>query len=505
MSSGTCTHHCMSSGTCTITVCPLVHVQSLYVLWYMYNHCMSSGCCSCSQWDPSQRPSLPSILVSLAELLPQSRAERQAEGEGGKRGRLEHQDSLGVVFLSATDSADLAQQESSLAELARMNQAPPTPQQATPTIQQAPTPHTVQLRKPSYEDLYFDEDMASQEIQQKAPPTFTGEMTSLHMAQATQMAHPLGQLPPRGSPYHPQPYQGHAHPYHGPVYDTAVVRDLQAQLDIAQMEADHQLAEQLQMKENSFQFPTTSDNVAPPTSVFPPQPLLDTIKSKRFPELRHVEEATRIHTKAPPRKSKKATPTKIEPMPEKAIPTKGKLASLASLVAKAKPRSPTSTSKPTKKTKSLFSETTAHSSGKAGWSSSVDPPTKSAKKKSSKSSHYIKSWPMGKTKAPYTQPGPPPPTPPPPPPVPPRRLARHKPSPRQLMLKEVQARAPTVARQLKPVETIVKRPFRVGRSHTHTLHTLLHGTVPCGPPRPCGGRLRCRARPVHIPEPHCVV
>lgn len=208
------------------------------------------------------------------------------------------------------------------------------------------------------------------------------------------------------------------------VYTTAAL-DIQAQL-----EADRHLAEQLQMKEHSFQL--AADPVATPHSVFPPQPLLDTIKSKKFPRLKHVED--------------KATPTESDPEP---LPLRKRLGSMLSKTMFKSRREPAK-----EMTHESIPALTKHQKkqkARSVWSHDKDRPTRPT---------------AGKEVTVGAMPGnshtlPPPPAPPLPPPPPPQGMRML--SPRQLMLKEVQTRAPTVARQLRPVETIEKRAFRIGK------------------------------------------
>ena len=437
--------------------------------------------CSCSQWEPSNRPSIPTILALLADFLPTGHIRAKGEGEGKKESRegtLEHQDSLGVVFLSATDSADLHNQNSSLAELARVQQAPP--QQATPIPQSVP-------RRQSFEDLVLSPDS-------KAPPTasnnttspkapYESEMTSYNMAMAQQAAPVDGksertsynmavamQQPPASrrrylgegnapwppyvqpsqldhtppAPRHPwvapQASQAPRHPWVAPQDtnsdDIAMALDIQAQLDQAQVEADRQLAEQLQMKENSFQ---TADPVAPQKSIFPPQPLLDGIKSmgKKFSRTKHAEEQT-----TPPDKTYEALPLrkKLGSMLSKAV---SKTTSSTSSHTHQHHPPPSKMSSHAKKKSEIQNDTGYQNSAGFSHRKELMAPLKSKQGTMASSSHV--------------------PPPPPPPPPPPSGRRKGILSPRQLMLKEVQFRAPTVARQLKPVQTVEKRAFRVGK------------------------------------------
>ena len=185
--------------------------------------------------------------------------------------------------------------------------------------------------------------------------------------------------------------------------DGSLAEEFQAQLNQAQLVADRELAEQLQMKENSFQLPRATDSKATPHSVFPPQSLLDTIRSKKFPQLR----------KTPPTGT---TPT--EATPTGATPTEGSLKrKLGSLISR-----------------KVFKNSSSVAPGNPSWRSKISLAT-----------------PPGAT----------PPLPPPPPPLPPSQ--RSLLSPRQGMLRDVRAHAATVARKLKPVQTIEKRAFRVGQ------------------------------------------
>ena len=439
-------------------------------------------CCSCSEWIPEGRPSLPSILTSLSSLLPHPQTTRD---EKRGRGMLTHQDSLGVVFLSATDSADLSNQDSSLAQLAHQYQAPPPDNQTPPPGNQAPptdhqAPPTDPLRKRSYEDLVLSPDvpLTNQEVTSvnmaiATNPVYISvdERTSLNMALATE---PIRQ-PPSSPPWRRQAlgeghapwqrYTRHQETSEGMQQETidqgtgdqAVARELQAQLLRAQEQTDRELAEQLQMKENSFR---ATDTVALPTSVFPPQPLLDTIKSKKFPQLKHVE----------------ATPT--DATPTESVPLKKRLGSLLSK-ARYKMRksgntspadvtaAPPSGTRPSSKNKStaakLQATPPAHvPRGQVSFAANKSAPVFGDYQNIAGFSHYddyatpqTMKTTVGTMSGTYR-----PPPPPPPPPPPSLRLL----SPRQHLLREVQSRAPTVARQLRPVQTIEKRAFRVGKT-----------------------------------------
>ena len=433
-------------------------------------------CDRCSEWEAGDRPSLPSILTSLSSLLPHP----QPRGERGGKGGREHQDSLGVVFLSATDSADLNNQDEVLARIARQVQEATQPQQAPP---QAPPPAPLNKRT-SYEDLVLSPPPSAVSDEKKRLPTMRAkssgkktsvrvrpepesEMTSYNMAESFQeqeysqpvdwqsertsynMAFGVQSLPfshrTRGErntlptkdttslnmamALNPLYISPSARPSAAPRVSRAMDREsertsynmasgLQAPPEsgrrkhalgegsapwppymgrgevsgqqppagdqqLTQLQLDMQLARQLQMRENSFLLPQDSDRTSSGSSVFPPQPLLDTIKQKKFPPLKHVE----------------ATPTE-------ATPTESSLR------------------------KRLGSLLTRKKSKKSATGSSQAPP------------------------------------PPPPPALPPAR--RHL-SPRQVLLREVQNRAPTVARQLKPVQTIEKRAFRVGESRSRLM------------------------------------
>ena len=388
-----------------------------------------------------------------------------------------------MVFLSATDSADLQNQNSSLADLARVQQAPP--QQATPIPQAVPS----NPRRQSFEDLVLSPDSL-------APPTVTNnttsptapektsynmamalqsfpyesertsynmamalqhpskprvdprsEMTSYNMAVASQVSSNYSRrryLGEGNAPWPPYVHPRHLDPTPRPPKvprppqvpqetnseDIAMALDIQAQLDQAQVEADRQLAEQLQMKENSFH---TADPVAPQKSLFPPQPLLDSIKSmgKKFSRSKHVEEQT-----TPPEQ------------PSEALPLKKKLGSMLSkAVSKTTPSTSShahqhypTPSKRGKKKSGVQNDMGYQNVGGLSRGEMMAP-VKSKQGTMASSSHV--------------------PPPPPPPPLPGRRGRVL--SPQQQMLKEVQSRAPTVARQLRPVQTVEKRAFRVGK------------------------------------------
>ena len=476
---------------------------------------------SCTEWEPGERPSLPAILASLTELLPPTHGRGDGEEGGRGRGRLEHQDSLGVVFLSATDSADLTNQNSALGELARQNQGPPSLQQATPPVP-LPLQRAPLMPKRSYEDLFLGPDVEAPPTQQEdgtsdnmtkalwsphLPADEESERTSYNMAIGLQMpsSHRRqylgeGNAPwPRHKPPSPpyvtpwdvaqQPSQRPRNQHNVPLdsqqqqlvaqegvrdiagvlmtgaseemgrareteradvtvaretgrADVTVAREVQAQLELAQVQADRQLAEQLQMKEHSFQL---TDSVAPPTSVFPPQPLLDTIKSKQFPQLKHVESET--------------TPTESKNNLLKTLKTKKKTSSKAKMKLAKQSVLPAEWNLPAKVATPHHNYSGETLPSKAQLPHSSDHQTIPGR------THHLehRTPPDKKTVGAMTGRTHPAPPPAPPPPPPPTSRARFMPSPRQLMLKEVKHRAPTVARQLRPVQTIVKRPFRVGK------------------------------------------
>ena len=230
--------------------------------------------------------------------------------------------------------------------------------------------------------------------------------------------------------------------------DMVLAINLQAQLDHAQLEADRELAKQLQMKENSFQAtgPTTT-----PSSVFPPQPLLDSIKSKMFPQLKHVE----------------TTPTQAPPTDSS---LKKRLSSLIPRSLSKKP-SPSSSSSSSSRKKPVKPELVTTSLRKERETpppkmpplvrKSQEPPGYPDYQNIGGFSRYdkltappVKTHVLGAMSAS----SPPPPPPPPPPPS----VKRFAPSPRQLMLKYIRAHGANVVRKLRPVQTVEKRAFRVG-------------------------------------------
>lgn len=429
---------------------------------------------SCTEWVPEERPSLPSILTSLSDLQshPQPR-EAEPQGAGPPRARLEHQDSLGVVFLSATDSADLMEQDSSLAQLAQQNLAPPTsnatppaPLNATPShpsdLSREKTSSKTAVSKGRKMKKRGQLDDSTLNMTLRVNPMYSSvdeesERTSLNMAVATQLAVPRAPPPgPRkkalgeGSapwPHYVTSQQGsprahsvvedeetRPHTTSKLAADTMLARDMQAQLNQAQLEADRELAEQLQMKENSFMLPPATNPKATPTSIFPPQPLLNSIKSKMFPRLKHVE----------------TTPTQAPPT-ESSLKKK-----LGSLIPRSLSRTP-----PSSRNNTSTPEVVATPPSKmAPRVKSREPPSYHAYQNIGGFSHYheyttppVERHVVGASAAVH----------PPPPPPPPPAVRKHQPSPRQLMLKDIQAHSSAIARRLRPVQTVEKRAFRVGR------------------------------------------
>lgn len=458
------------------------------------------------------------------------------------------------MFLSATDSDDLANQDSQLVELARKQQAseaPPTSQETTPLQQQlqddyystsspeedslddiiaippqAPPPNQAPFHhKLSYEDLFLLPDVEPKKTpptQQKAPPTLQKapppieyEDTSYNMAVAMQLGYPLGE---HSAPW-PRPQANTSRlktaiqhvakkrkerkEKRGEVEERSVVRraededqllamELQKEMYVAQVEADHQLAEQLQLKENSFRAPgAASEPSSSSSSIFPPSSLLESIRSKKHRKLKHVTD-----TEAPPTRPE-ATPTNQE-----ATPTKSKL---DWLLAKTRHKTPpqnenravsSQQSVPTKKAKSPPSKVAPPPSKVAPPPSKVathlskkaPPPSAMASKVAPPPSKMVsKVAPHGSKAAPPSKPsaqlkkaakkGSPSrtatsavPQAPPPPPIHHVRRPLVVPSPRQQMMKELRAKAPTVAKKLKPVQTVEKRAFRVGRFHLYPSH-----------------------------------
>ena len=420
--------------------------------------------CSCTEWVPEDRPSLPTILTCLATITPPP----PARGEGGGEGRrLHHQDSLGVVFLSATDSADLTSQESTLAQLAQQAQAPPTPH--PPPSEEVTSVNMVTAmttsEKTSVNMATALNHPPAQLYQPPAPVDQVSERTSYNLARAHQAA-PRKRYLGEGSV--PWPRYTEAKEKERET-DKAVAMELQSQMREAQLQADRELAEQLQMRENSFQ---AAHNESQHHSVFPPQPLLDTIKKKKFPQLKHVE-ATPTET----------TPPETPP-PGEVVPLRRKLGSMFSKAfksrsseggakggAKGGAESPPSSRRSTKKTAQPQSPQVR------GQKSEVAVPVPRSKMSSSSLvrgtqhsaavyqnisgfEHYEDhvARPVNRVTVGSLAASHPPPPPPPPPPL----YRRDQIASRQGLLREVRNRAPTVARQLRPVQTIEKRAFRVG-------------------------------------------
>ena len=373
-----------------------------------------------------------------------------SESKDERRGILQHQDSLGVVFLSATDSTDLINQE-----FVQHNKTPPT------------------LHLDSLEKTSFNMSMALNPVYQSPAATTTGysipysiidetnERTSYNMAIAQQAAPPRKRYLGEGNAPWPR-YEEREGKIHS---DSTVARDLQTQLNQVQFLADRELAEQLQMKENSFQ---ATDPVTQTHSIFPPEPLLKTIRTKQFPQLKHVE----------------TTPTKTTPTNE-SLPLRKKFGSMFSKAFKnitssneegSTPQSPPTTKKYNMKKKTSkrvnpqvenvkvqsspiprskmsstsISQGTNHSayqniSGFSRYDDHIAPPVERAT--------------VGASSRPI---------PPPPPPLP-ISIRGQRLSPRQSLLQDVRKKAPTVARQLRPVQTIEKSAFRVGKSHINTM------------------------------------
>ena len=437
---------------------------------------------SCTEWVPEERPSLPSILTSLSDLQshPQPR-EAGPQGAGPPRARLEHQDSLGVVFLSATDSADLMEQDSALAQLAQQNLAPPTSNATPPAPLNATPPHPSDLSREKMSSKMAVSkgrkmkrkkrgllDDSTLNMTLRVNPMYSSvdeesERTSLNMVVATQQAVPRAPPPgPRkkalgegsapwphyvtsqqGSPWAHSVEETRPHATSKLAADTMLARDMQAQLNQAQLEADRELAEQLQMKENSFMLPSATDPKATPTSIFPPQPLLDSIKSKMFPRLKHVETTP---TQAPPTESslKKKLGSLIPRSLSRTPPSSRNNSSTPAVVATPPSKIATPPSKMAPRVKSR------------------EPPSYHAYQNIGGFSHYheytappVERHVVGASAAA-------PPRPPPPPPPPPA-VRKHQPSPHQLMLKDIQAHSAAIARKLRPVQTVEKRAFRVGR------------------------------------------
>ena len=461
------------------------------------------------------------------------------------------------MFLSATDSDDLANQDSQLVELAHRQQAPeapPTSRETTPLQQlqadyystsdeddivsippQAPPPHQPPLHhRLSYEDLFLLPDVEPKKTpptQQKAPPTLQkappltdiveDEATSYNMAVATQLALPLGES---SAPW-PRPKANTSRLRTAVAKTKKVVgmkerrsavrrtedgdqllaRELQREMDLAQMAADHQLARQLQLKENTFQAPGAASESSS-SSVFPPRSLLESIKSMKAPRLKHVTD-----TEAPPTKPE-ATPTKPE-----TTPTKSKLDWLHSKIRHKTPPQNESSSQQaaspalSKKATSPPTKVAPHLSKKAPPPSKVaskvtpppskvaskvaPPPSKVAPPPSKVAPHGSKSVPPSKPSAhgkkvagrgsPSGMPTSAIPQAPPPPPVQHVHRPFVVPSPRQQMMKELRAKAPTVAKKLKPVQTVEKRAFRVGRFHPLSLTPTPLTPSPLTPHRSC--------------------
>lgn len=55
---------------------------------------------SCTQWEAKDRPSITSILSSLAAMLPKQEEKHQQEQQEDYSSYLSHTDSLGHVFVS---------------------------------------------------------------------------------------------------------------------------------------------------------------------------------------------------------------------------------------------------------------------------------------------------------------------------------------------------------------------------------------------------------------------
>ncbi|CAI8048431.1 Probable serine/threonine-protein kinase SIS8 [Geodia barretti] len=442
---------------------------------------------SCTEWVPEDRPSLPTILSSLSDLLPHPQT--RGAGSQGARPPLQHQSSLGVVFLSATDSTDLMEQDSSLSRLARQNQATPT-SNATPTAstnmlvtRQQSSPHRLdndikrnvlpekerlplnwssdnkvavsKLRKPAKKARakYTGRgklDLQRQQISESTVPVDEeSERTSLNMATAVQQTPRAPHPEPRktalgeGNAPWPRRQEKKVKKRIGEDKDVMLARELQAQHDVAQLQADRELAEQLQMKENSFQLPQATDPKTTPTSIFPPQPLLNSIKSKMFPQLKHVE----------------STPTKEAPPTQSSL--RRKLSSLIPRSFSTKPSPPPSSSP-------------ALSSSKEPVKPELVTTPRSKMAPRVRVREELPSYPNYQNIAGFSRyhehTAPPVEThtvgamaadsrPPPPPPPAVRRIPL---SPQQLMLKDVRARGADVARKLRPVQTVEKRAFRVG-------------------------------------------
>ena len=242
--------------------------------------------------------------------------------------------------------------------------------------------------------------------------------------------------------------------------DVMLARELQAQHDVAQLQADRELAEQLQMKENSFQLPRATDPKTTPTSIFPPQPLLNSIKSKMFPQLKHVE----------------STPTKEAPPTQSSL--RRKLSSLIPRSFSTKPSPPPSSSPALSSSKEPVKPelvTTPRSKMAPRVRVREELPSYPNYQNIAGFSRYhehtappVETHTVGAMAADSR----PPPPPPPPPAV--RRIPL---SPRQLMLKDVRARGADVARKLRPVQTVEKRAFRVGTSFSNNLYPCLDDFV----------------------------
>ena len=451
---------------------------------------------SCTEWVPEDRPSLPSILTSLSDLQshPQPRG-AGPQGAGPPQARLEHQDSLGVVFLSATDSADLTEQDSALAQLAQQNLAPPTSNATPPAPLNATPPHPSDLSREKMSSKMAVSkgrkmkrkkrgvlDDSTLNMTLAVNPMYSSvdeesERTSLNMAVATQQAVPRAPPPgPRkkavgegsapwphyvasqqGSPWaHSIVEETRPHATSEWAVDTMLARGLQAQLNQAQLEADRELAEQLQMKENSFMLPPATDPKATPTSIFPPQPLLDSIKSKMFPRLKHVETTP---TQAPPTESslKKKLGSLIPRSLSRTPHSSRNNSSTPGVVA----TPPSKMATPPSKMAPPPSKMATPPSKMAPRVRSREPPSYHAYQNIGGFSHYheyttppVERHVVGASAAA---------APPPPPPPPPPAVRKHQPSPRQLMLKDIQAHSAAIARKLRPVQTVEKRAFRVGR------------------------------------------